>query len=147
MPSWTSYASACRSRSSRESCAWRSCPGSSPPEPAAGRSLHAQVALQDLGIGPKLAGRPLVRDMAVVEDVGTAREREAGGDVLLDQHDGLALLRQLAAGPHQVLDDHRRQSLEGFVEQDDLRIAHQRPGDGEHLLLAPGEIRSPAGAT
>src|SRR5690606_41183028 len=80
--------------------------------------------------------------MPVVEDVGATREREAGGDVLLDQHDGLALLRQLAAGPHQVLDDHRRQSLEGFVEQDDLRIAHQRPGDGEHLLLAPGDRKS-----
>ena len=40
----------------------------------------------------------------------------------------------------QVLDHQRREPFGGLVEQQQLGIAHQRAADGEHLLLAAGEI-------
>ena len=36
----------------------------------------------------------------------------------------------------EVAHDHRCQSLERLIEQNDLRAAHQRASDGQHLLLA-----------
>ncbi len=35
-----------------------------------------------------------------------------------------------------LLDDHRGEALVGLVEQQHLDVARQRPGDGQHLLLA-----------
>ena len=43
---------------------------------------------------------------------------------------------ELAEDAEQVLHDERRQAERRLVEQQQLRPAHQRPGDGEHLLLA-----------
>src|SRR6185437_4025739 len=43
-------------------------------------------------------------------------------------------------------DDHRRQSLERLVEQDDLRVAYERARDREHLLLATRQIGTAAAA-
>jgi hypothetical protein len=38
------------------------------------------------------------------------------------------------------VDDDGREPLERLVQQHDLGIAHQRPGDREHLLFAAGEL-------
>src|SRR3712207_8657887 len=35
-------------------------------------------------------------------------------------------------------DDHRRQAERGLVEEQQLRLGHERAADGEHLLLAAG---------
>src|SRR6185295_6972943 len=51
---------------------------------------------------------------------------------------------EVATGAHQVVYDHRRQALERFVQQDDLRIPYQGPCDRQHLLLATGEIATAA---
>ena len=40
----------------------------------------------------------------------------------------------------QLLHDDRRQALERLVEQQQRRVGHQRARDGEHLLLAAGEL-------
>ena len=37
------------------------------------------------------------------------------------------------------LNDQRSETERGLVEQQKLRLAHQRPRDGEHLLLAAGQ--------
>src|SRR5690606_13843218 len=120
-PSATSFASASRSPCSPAWYASCSCPGCCPCRGI----LDAEVALEDPGVRLELGGRPLVRNVTVVDDVGAARQRQGRGDVLLHQDDGLARLREVAAGPHEVLDDDRREALEGLVEQDDLRVAHQ----------------------
>jgi hypothetical protein len=46
-----------------------------------------------------LAGRPLVGDVPVVDDVGALRERQRGSEILLDQHDGLPGVGQIASQP------------------------------------------------
>ena len=48
--------------------------------------------------------------------------------------------------PHQPADapdvpgDQRRQAFSGFVQNQDIRIGHQRPANGEHLLLAAAQL-------
>src|SRR3954466_5258983 len=106
--------------------------------------LDAEIALQNLGARLDLLRRPLVRDVSIVDDVDAARPRERRGEVLLHQKDRLSGGGELAADAHQLAHDERRETLEGLVEQDDLRVADQRAGDGEHLLLAAGEIRAAA---
>ena len=44
-----------------------------------------------------LCGRSFVGDMAVVDDIDTLRQRERRGQILLDQHDGLAAHGEIAA--------------------------------------------------
>jgi len=96
--------------------------------------------------GLKLLGGAFENDMAVVEDIGALGNRERGGDVLLDDHDGLAGRRQALADGEQIAHDDRCQTLEGLVEQQDLGAADQCPRDRQHLLLAAGEIGAPARA-
>ena len=49
-----------------------------------------------------------------------------------------------AAGGEQIAHDDRRQALERLVEQQDLRLAHERARDREHLLLAAREVGAAA---
>src|SRR5262245_20416449 len=72
----------------------------------------AEVALEQLRARLDLLRRPLVRDMSVVDDVDAARQREGRGEVLLDQQDGLSGRGQLAADPHELAHDERRQRSE-----------------------------------
>ena len=46
----------------------------------------------------------------------------------------------------QLLDDDRRQALGRLVEQQQLRVEHQRAGDRQHLLLAARELVAEVGA-
>ena len=72
-------------------------------------------------------------DLAAVDDddaVGITHRRQAMGD---DEHRAA-----LADGPHVVLDDALRlvvQGAGGLVEDEDARVADQRPGDGDALAL------------
>jgi hypothetical protein len=45
--------------------------------------LHAKIALEQFRARLDFAGRPLVGDMPVVDDVGTLRQRERGSEILL----------------------------------------------------------------
>ena len=47
----------------------------------------------------------------------------------------------------ELLDDQRRQAFQRLVEKQKTRIEHQRAADGEHLLLAAGELRAEIAAT
>ena len=65
------------------------------------------------------------------------REPQRVEGVLLDEEHGQALARvELGDDLEDLLDDERREPERGLVEQQQLRPAHQRARDGEHLLLA-----------
>src|SRR5260221_8150694 len=56
--------------------------------------------------------------------------------VLFHQQDRLAFRLEPRDGAPDFRDDDRRQALRRLIHQQHARIAHQRPADGEHLLLA-----------
>jgi len=58
--------------------------------------------------------------------------------VLLDDDGGVAGSPDLLQHLLDLLHDHRGQALVGLVEQQQLDVARQRPGDRQHLLLAAG---------
>src|SRR5262249_50998377 len=102
-------------------------------------SKHAEVLGDDgvveldLGRGAAEHHAPGIDDDDVVGKI----EREL--DVLLDQHDRLALGLDLRDGAADLGDELRREPLRGLVQEEHTRIAHQGAADGEHLLLAAGE--------
>src|SRR6185437_6245608 len=84
--------------------------------------------------------------VAVVDDVNTARKRQGRSKVLLHQHDRLPGSREIAASLHQIAHDDWRETLEGFVEQDNFGIANERARDRQHLLLTARQIGAAAAA-
>ena len=62
-------------------------------------------------------------------------------EVLLDDEDRQAVLREPPERLDEHLDDRRRQPLRRLVHDQQPRVGQQRPADGEHLLLAAGELR------
>jgi hypothetical protein len=45
-----------------------------------------------------------------------------------------------AADAPDLARDQRRQAFRGFVEDEHVGVGHQRAADGEHLLLAAGQL-------
>ena len=67
---------------------------------------------------------------------------QAQGDagVLLHQHHGEAFLVEGAQGGEDVAHDDGSQAHGRLVEQQEhARLGHERPPDGQHLLLAAGQ--------
>ena len=86
-------------------------------------------------------------DRSVLEDIRRVRELESLGGVLFDEEDRRSLVTDLADDLEDRLDEHRRETHRGLVEEQQTRAAHQRSGDREHLLLTPREraaVLSPA---
>src|SRR6218665_3880531 len=80
-------------------------------------------------------------DAATVQDNGRIGELEGQFSMLLDRYDGEATIAsQPPERIDQPIDDDRGQSLEWLVEQDDLRISHQRTTNRQHLLLATSDL-------
>ena len=67
-------------------------------------------------------------------------------EMLVDQQDRLTFaLEPREAGPD-LGADQRRQAFGRLIENEQLRIGHQRAADREHLLLAAGELVAHVGA-
>src|SRR6185312_7104259 len=95
---------------------------------------HAFLVLGEFG------GRPGPYYLAVIEHVGAIRDLDRGSHVLLDQQHRNALLARRGHDAEDLLHDQRRKALARLVEQQQLRIEQQRARDGEHLLLAAGQL-------
>src|SRR5207237_9198810 len=82
-----------------------------------------------------------------LEDIGAVGETESGLDILLDEQDGHAAPVDLADDAEDRLDDTRRKTEGGLVEDQQARRGHQRASDRHHLLLAAraraGELAPP----
>src|SRR5262245_61010547 len=101
-------------------------------------SSYREVLRADFLVRGKLGHRPRESDSTLLDDVRAVRDRVREVEVLLREQHREPLLLQLPDRRRHLLDDHRRKPLRGLVEEQAGRIAHQRPGDREHLLLAAG---------
>ena len=85
-------------------------------------------------------GRAAQRDRSVAQDVGPLRDRQAEVHVLLDEeHGGAGFVGDRPHGRQESLHRDRRESEAQLVDEQQARVACQRAGDGEHLLLAARE--------
>src|SRR6266850_3563308 len=103
----------------------------------------AHELVQDVGL-KELGGRKLAQDGALLDEQDPLRQ---GGDeleILLDEEDREPLrLVKVLQDHHQLLDDRRLDSLGRLVEEDELGVARETPGDRQELLLSAAQ-RSPA---
>ncbi len=81
-----------------------------------------------------------VDDLAVLDHIMAVRQRRGKAKVLLHQEDGEALLLQRADEGADLLHDDRGQTLGRLVQQQELGAGPEDAADGEHLLLAAGQL-------
>src|SRR5690606_8216091 len=102
---------------------------------------QAQVELLDVGVLPELGRRTLEHDPALLHDVAVVGDLEGAPGVLLhDEHGEAALLVEPLDVAEDLLHQQGRQAQGRLVEHEQLGPRHQRPADGEHLLLATGQV-------
>ena len=102
-------------------------------------SLYRQIFFLYGFFLPELLCGSLVDHVAFVNDRHAIRNGHGEPDVLLGEKNGRCLLFQAHEEFLESANDNRRQSFGRFVENEHVRIAHKGPGDGEHLLFAPGQ--------
>src|SRR3989442_1129598 len=111
-------------------------------------SREAEVELLDVFVVGDGLGVAVEHDAAVLHHVALLREPERDGGVLLRQQHRHALLAvQPAHDLEDLLHEHGRQPHRRLVQQHELGPRHQRAADGEHLLLAAGDVAGPDGAS
>src|SRR3990172_4395410 len=98
-----------------------------------------QVGPAALRVFLEIGGRAGEDDGAGLQHVAAMGDRERHGGVLLDQQNRGALAVDVSDRLEDLLHEHGGQPHGGLVEEQDPGRRHQRPGDGQHLLLAPRE--------
>ena len=78
-------------------------------------------------------------DLAQLQHIAVIRNFQRGQSVLLHHEDGRPLGSDGLEGLKNILNDQRSQTQGGFIQQQNLRVRHQRPANGQHLLLTAGE--------
>ena len=87
-------------------------------------------------------------DAAVDHDGDFFSDRARDTDVLLDdENTDFALFTEIDQNFFDTLDDHRRKPFRRLVHDQQARIEKKCARDGEHLLLAAGELIAAIGAT
>ena len=122
---------------------------------ANGVLLHAALLLENpsraLGVGnaqleeravgrPQLVEADLLQEPAFVDDPDARGELlHFGQDVAGQEDRDAALLRQLLEDGADLHDTHRVEAVRGLVEDEDLGLVDECPGQSEPLLVARGE--------
>src|SRR5437879_753785 len=99
----------------------------------------AQVRRAHLFVGQQFFRFALEGDHAVFHHVSAIGNAQTIHHVLLDQEHRDAAVSHLSNLLENLFHHFRRQAQRGFIEEKQLRLSHQRPRDGHHLLLATGE--------
>src|SRR5919202_6467957 len=104
------------------------------------RDGHAEVGGLHAAVAAELLRRPLGVDPADAHQVRAVAALKRLVDVLLDEQDRDALL--VAEASNQLEDEPdelRGEAERGLVEEQELRPGHERPCDGELMLLTAGK--------
>src|SRR5439155_9427843 len=102
---------------------------------------------EPLRIGEQRSARAVMGDAAAVEDQRVVRDAERYLGVLLDKDQRKGVFSdQSIEHFKERFNDERGESFERLVHQQERGIAHQRAADGEHLLLAAGDLVALVGA-
>ena len=91
------------------------------------------------GFAASSRARALDRELARFEHVTVVRHLQRGARILLDQQNRHARRTQRRDDAEDLAHDQRRETQRRLVEQQQLRLAHQRPSHRQHLPLAAGQ--------
>src|SRR5438874_1280308 len=105
-----------------------------------GSISNAQVAMPEVAIGIELGRGTLPGDASALDDRVPVGEAHQPLDVLVDDEDRLSSLPQAVEALPDFFAHERRQAFGRLVEDEEMRISHQRPPDRQHLLLPAGEL-------
>src|SRR4051812_537788 len=101
----------------------------------------AKVELLDVLVRAQALGRAIEHDPAVFHHVAVVGHVEGDPGVLLDHEERRAERRAYRPQPRdQLVHDEWRESQRELVDEEELRRAHQRRADREHLALAAGKV-------
>jgi hypothetical protein len=81
-------------------------------------------------------GRQRGNHLPTLDDGVVVGQRNQALHVLVDDQRGLPLLAQRVQTAPDVFADQRCQALGGFVQDQQVRVGHERAANGQHLLLA-----------
>src|SRR6266702_1063531 len=98
--------------------------------------LHLQVSRADLRLGVQLLDGPAEAYVGLAHEVDAVGERHRHLQVVLDEEDRYPGPVDLGQHVADLLDHERGEALCRLVHEHEIRVAHQGPRDGEHLLLA-----------
>ena len=107
----------------------------------------AEQALLQFAVGrePRRVHDPV--DPAVDHDRDVVGHRGRDPDILLDdEHADVALIAEIEQNLFDPFDNDRRQALGRLVHDQEPRVEQERARNGEHLLLAAGELIAAIGA-
>ena len=111
------------------------------------RQATTEVGSANAVVRQQISGRRRSGDSVPgLQDVGAVGAAQRLLRILLDQQHGGAFGVDLGDDLEDLRDHHRRQAHRRLVEQQHLGPGHQRPADGQHLLLAPGQRAADLGA-
>src|SRR5258708_7210145 len=97
----------------------------------------AEIEFLDVLVAAKPGAVAVEHDAAVLQHVAVIGDLKRHRRALLDeQHGNPKRAADLDQPADQVLDDDRRQTERQFIDQQELRPAHQGAGDRQHLALA-----------
>src|SRR5437870_9027390 len=107
--------------------------------------LHASVSrskirLLDAWVVQELGRRSVEGDRAVLQHITVMGHAQYLASVLLGDQDRRAGGVDRAYTLENRVQDLGRQAERRLVEEQQLRITHQRPAEREHLLLAAGQV-------
>src|SRR5262245_23404485 len=121
------------------------------PSPAAPILLHlaiaaavtrrvAEIELLDIAMRQQPRAVAVEHDPPIFQDIAMVGDRKCHRGALLNNHDGDAeLVADLQETRHQVFDHDRCEPKRQFIDQQELRLAHQGARNREHLALAARE--------
>src|SRR6476659_701248 len=98
------------------------------------------MADHDVAFGRERCGCPTINNASLGNDGAAVGNRRKGINVLVDYQNGNSAGPKPANGGPDILTNQWRQSLGGFVENEQIRVGHQRAPDSQHLPLAAGEV-------
>src|SRR5882762_11427814 len=104
------------------------------------RSSYAEIALLHVGVRGELGRGAAPHHAPLLEHVVAIGDSAERPYVLVDDQEREPLRFQLRDRAIDFMADERREALGRFVENEQTGIRHQRPADGEHLLLAAREL-------
>src|SRR5499426_1254287 len=102
---------------------------------------QAEVELAHVLIAAQLGGWALEYDAAVLHDVAVVGDTQRDLRVLLDEQERrLLLVVDLADDVEDLAHQQRRQPQRRLIQQQKLRLCHERATEDQHLLLAAAQI-------